>query len=215
MTALAKSTLPVEFFRRQDERDDSTFYTMPRKVVHVDDNAISAIRAVYDEVLPQSGRILDLMSSWRSHLPANRQFDTVVGLGMNAAEMSDNPQLSDHLVFDLNRNNTLPFDDNHFDGVVCAVSVQYMTQPVATFAEVNRVLRPGAPFVLTFSNRCFPTKAVDVWLRMNSQGHCELVRTYFELAGNYEHVKTVAHEGSRSILTHRDPLFALWGYKQR
>lgn len=213
MKAVLNNTLPNEFFRRQDERDDATFYSMPRKVVHIDEHAISAIRDVYGRLLPQTGRMLDLMSSWRSHLPADRDFAHVVGLGMNAAEMADNPQLDDYVVHDLNHNHTLPFADNSFDGVVCAVSVQYMTAPTTTFAEVNRILRPGAPFVVTFSNRCFPTKAVDVWLRMNADGHRELVRTYFELAGNYTRLGEDAYEGQRSLFSQRDPLYAVWGHK--
>lgn len=213
MKAFAPNTLPAEFFRRQDDRDDTTFYSMPRKVVHVDDHAIAAIRSVYARLLPAEGTILDLMSSWRSHLPTDINFDRVVGLGMNAAEMNDNPQLDDYTIHDLNRNPVLPYADHSFDGVVCAVSVQYMTAPLRAFAEVNRILRPGAPFVVTFSNRCFPTKAVDVWLRMNAQGHRELVRTYFEMAGNYTDVDEAAYPGERGLFSQKDPLYAVWGCK--
>ena len=144
-------------FARDDESPDADFYSVPRKVVHIDDGAIAALGALYAEVLPNDGRLLDLMSSWRSHLPQG--FRAVVGLGMNAEEMADNPQLASHVVHDVNRLSRLPFADAEFDGAMCAVSIQYVLHPVLLLREVRRVLRPGAPFVVSFSNRCFPTKA--------------------------------------------------------
>ncbi|MCS7072137.1 MAG: class I SAM-dependent methyltransferase, partial [Anaerolinea sp.] len=134
---------PAEYFRKQDESGDELFYTIPRKVVHIDDDAIRALTGQLAALLPQSGTILDLMSSWRSHLPADRRFERVVGLGMNAEEMADNPQLSAYIVHNLNRNPLLPFDAAAFDAAVCTVSVQYLTNPVAVFTEVARVLKPG------------------------------------------------------------------------
>ena len=143
--------LPAELFRREDESPDPLFYLEPRFTVHIDDAAIAAVAAVYRELLPEGGEILDLMSSWRSHLPEDRAYARVVGLGLNAQEMADNPQLDEYVTHDLNADTRLPFADASFDGAVCTVSVQYMTRPVATFREVNRVLRPGAPFILTYS----------------------------------------------------------------
>src|SRR4029434_8184894 len=99
----------------------------------------------------------------------------VVGLGMNAEEMAENPQLTRSIVHDVNHDERLPFGDAEFDGAVCAVSIQYLTDPLAVFREVRRALRPGAPFVVSFSNRCFPTKAVAVWLGSTDRQHVELV----------------------------------------
>src|SRR5215207_2949600 len=160
------SPYPSAYFQRYDPAEDGVFYEMPRKVVHIDDGAIEALGGVYAELLPATGTLLDLMSAWRTHLPdelAARADLSVVGLGMNAEEMADNPQLSRSVVHDLNRDPTLPFPDEMFDGAMCAVSVQYLTRPLEVFREVARVLRPGAPFIVSFSNRCFPTKAVAVW----------------------------------------------------
>ena len=149
-------------FRRFDEDDDSAFYSFPRRVVHIDDGAIAALTRLYAALVPAGVRVLDLMGSWRSHLPASFG-GAAIGLGLNAVEMAENPHLAAAVVHDLNREPGLPFADAAFDAVVCAVSVQYLTRPLDVFREVRRVLRPGAPFVVSFSNRCFPDKAVALW----------------------------------------------------
>jgi SAM-dependent methyltransferase len=174
--------MPSDAFDRMDPTPDEAFYTYERKVVHIEVGAIEALRETYAEVLPAGARVLDLMSSWRSHLPYTG-IGPVTGLGMNAAEMEDNPQLDSYVVHNLNREPVLPFDDQAFDAVVCAVSVQYLTRPIEVFRDVIRVLTPGGPFVVSFSNRCFPTKAVAIWLANGDAGHRTLVRTYFERAG--------------------------------
>ena len=197
---------PPAAYDRDDESSDAGFYGFPRKVVHIDDGAIAALGRLYAEVLPAGGRLLDLMSSWRSHLPESVRYGEVVGLGMNAEEMSDNPQLAKAVVHDLNRDPRLPFGDAEFDGATCAVSIQYLTHPVRVFRELHRVLRPGAPFVVSFSNRCFPTKAVAVWLGTTDHQHLMLVRSYFEAAGPWRDV--TAEE--RSPDGNGDPLYAVW-----
>jgi len=197
---------PPAAYDREDESSDAGFYGVPRKVVHIDDGAIAALGRLYADVLPAGGRLLDLMSSWRSHLPQGVRYGEVVGLGMNAEEMSDNPQLGKAVVHDLNRDPRLPFGDAEFDGATCAVSIQYVLHPVRVFREVHRVLRPGAPFVVSFSNRCFPSKAVAVWLGTTDQQHLMLVRSYFEAAGPWRDVTAE----DRSPEGSGDPLYAVW-----
>jgi SAM-dependent methyltransferase len=196
---------PPEAYARQDESPDGNFYSFPRKVVHIDDGAIDALGRIYADVLPPGGRILDLMSSWRSHLPGGIHFREVVGLGMNVEEMSENPQLTSSVVHDLNCDPRLPFGDQEFDAAMCAVSIQYMISPLPVFQEVRRVLRPGAPFVVAFSNRCFPTKAVAVWLSATDREHVDLVRAYFETAGGW--VGVTEEDWSRDDMG--DPLYAV------
>jgi SAM-dependent methyltransferase len=196
---------PPDAYAREDESGDDRFYGFPRKVVHIDDGAVAALGRLYGEVLP-AGRLLDLMSSWRSHLPAGGRADEVVGLGMNAEEMADNPQLTKSIVHDLNREPRLPFGDGEFHGAMCAVSIQYVLHPIQVFREVRRVLRPGAPFVVSFSNRCFPTKAVAVWLGTSDVQHRMLVRSYFEAAGGWGDVA----DEDRSPEGNGDPLYAVW-----
>ena len=122
------------------------------------------------------------MSSWISHLPADRAYD-VVGHGMNGTELAANPRLSRWFVQDLNRDPALPLADGSFDAGLCCVGAQYLQAPVAVFAEVRRVLVPGAPFIVSFSNRCFPTKAVAIWRSLDTAGHAALLRLYLERAG--------------------------------
>jgi SAM-dependent methyltransferase len=174
-------------------------------VVHIDDGAIAALGHLYAEVLPAGGRLLDLMSSWRSHLPGPPGTHAVIGLGLNGEEMADNPQLTSAVVHDLNANPRLPFGDQEFDGALCAVSIQYVIHPLQLFREVHRVLRPGGPFVVSFSNRCFPTKAVAVWLRTTDAQHLTLVRACFESAGGWRDVKEEDRSPGGS-----DPLYAVW-----
>jgi SAM-dependent methyltransferase len=168
-------------FARIDPSDDARFYSVARNVVHIEPGAIEALRRVYADHFPRNATVLDLMSSWRSHLP--ERVGRVVGLGMNAEEMADNPQLDEWVIHDLNHEPRLPFPDASFDAVVCAVSVQYLVQPIAVFADVRRVLLPGGPVIVSFSNRCFPTKAVIAWLTTDDAGHRQLVRAYLERAG--------------------------------
>jgi SAM-dependent methyltransferase len=200
--------LPSEYFRRYDDAADELFYTIPRFVVHIDDGAIGALTALLAKVLPPGGVYLDLMSSWRSHLPADLKPTRVVGLGMNAAEMAENPQLDAYVVHNLNETPTLPLTTAEFDAAICTVSVQYMTKPLETFREVNRLLKPGGVFVVSFSNRCFPTKAIAAWVSSGDKEHRELVESYFATAGNWSTPQTAAHTPRQS-----DPLYAVWAHK--
>jgi SAM-dependent methyltransferase len=174
------------FFERQDESDDAHFYSMPRFVVHIDAATIAALTQVYREILPPHGAILDLMSSWVSHLPEELRFARVAGLGMNASELSNNPRLSDHVVQDLNQNPELPYDTASFDAIVNAVSIQYLTRPVQVFRSCARVLRPGGLYAVAMSHRCFPTKAIRAWHALPPRERLEVVKEYFRNAGGYE-----------------------------
>lgn len=174
------------FFERQDESDDAQFYSMPRFVVHIDAATIAALTQVYREILPPHGAILDLMSSWVSHLPEEMRFARVAGLGMNASELSNNPRLSDHVVQDLNQNPELPYDTASFDAIVNAVSIQYLTRPVQVFRSCARVLRPGGLYAVAMSHRCFPTKAIRAWHALPLRERLEVVKEYFRNAGAYE-----------------------------
>jgi len=189
-------------FSRMDPSDDALFYSVARKVVHLEPGAIEALRGVYAERFPRGATVLDLMSSWRSHLPDG--LGRVVGLGMNAEEMAANPRLDDWVVHDLNREARLPFPDGSFGAAACAVSVQYLTRPVDVFADVRRVLAPGASFVVSFSNRCFPTKAIAAWLTADDDEHRQIVRAYLERSG----FAAVADE---RVVSPDDPLFVVSG----
>lgn len=198
--------LPIEYFAKQDNSDDSLFYQFPRKVVHIDEGAIKALSERFASILPKNAVLLDLMSSWRSHLPPQLMPTRVVGLGMNAEEMADNPVLTEYIVHNLNRKPTLPFANETFDGAICTVSVQYLQRPIEVFREVRRVCKPGAPFVVSFSNRCFPTKAVVVWLATTDNQRMALVTHYFEDAGNWSDIRAWAKPRKFGS----DPLYIVW-----
>lgn len=174
-----------EHFQRMDESDDSLFYREARLVTHIDDDAIAAVSKFYGELIPPGSRVLDLMTSWVSHLPEGLGLAGAAGLGMNAVELDQNPVLTERVVQDLNRNPVLPWVNESFDAAIVTVSVQYLTDPPAVFAEVGRVLKPGAPFAVAYSNRCFPTKAVAVWQSLNSREHAELIGLYFRLSHRF------------------------------
>ena len=175
--------LPADAFSKADTSPDPAFYTQPRFVTHIDDGAIAAVTAAYRDLLPPGGDILDLMSSWVSHLPADIAYRSVTGHGMNAAELAANGRLTATIVQDLNAHPALPFPDAAFDAATCCVSVQYLQRPVEMFREVRRVLRPAAPFVVSFSNRCFPTKAVAIWQALDGPDQQRLVGAYMQAAG--------------------------------
>ncbi|WP_089940936.1 class I SAM-dependent methyltransferase [Candidatus Entotheonella palauensis] len=208
---MAESPFLPEHFARLDEDPDPVFYDMPRKVVHIDDHAIEEVKQFFRDTLPSDGVILDLMSSWRSHWPPDMPKQKLVGLGMNAEEMSENPDLDDFVIHDLNSNPLLPFEEATFDAVVVTVSIQYMTQPVEVFREVHRILKPDGLFVVIYSNRMFPTKAVAIWRGLNDRQHAELIGAYFQQAGNFTAIEALDRTPAASGYT--DPVYVVMARK--
>jgi len=207
MTGNPLADLPAGAFARQDEGDDLDFYAPPRLVTHIDDAAVAALTARYRDLLPAGGRVLDLMSSWVSHLPADRAYAEVVGHGMNARELAANPRLDRWFVQDLNREPHLPLDDRAFDAALCCVGIQYLQRPIEVLAEVRRTLRPDALFVASFSNRCFPSKAVAIWRALDAAGHVALIELYLARAGFRSSTSQTLTDGRRS-----DPLTIVIGH---
>lgn len=201
--------LPDDLLRRQDESADELFYVQPRLLAHIDDAAIAALGEFLRGVIPADAEVLDLMSAYVCHLPDDVRAGCkrVAGLGMNAEEMAANRQLDEYAVHNLNRDPVLPYADASFDAALCTVSVQYLLQAPEVFREVSRVLRPGAPFVVSFSNRCFPTKAIAAWLYSGDREHLSLVRTYFERGACWREI-TMADLSPNPGAS--DPLYAVW-----
>jgi SAM-dependent methyltransferase len=200
--------IPEEAFRRTDEMPDEEFYRTPRLVRHIDDRAIAAVTQLYRELFPAGGEILDLMSSWVSHLPPEVAYRRVIGLGMNEVELRRNERLDSYVVQNLNTNPGLPFGEAEFDGVGICVSIDYLTRPAEVLREVGRVLKVGVPLIVTFSNRCFPTKAVQIWRQLDDRGHVQLVESYLEEAGNFRNVRSLDRSPRRLF---SDPLYAVVG----
>ena len=203
-------------WQRVDESADSVFYQPPRLVVHVDDHFIQTLTDYYRQHLQEGMKVLDMMSSYKSHLPGGVKFGHVSGQGMNKTELEANDQLDDFIIQDLNLNPHLPYDDNSFDAVLNTVSVQYLKRPVEVFREVGRVLKPGGQFIVSFSNRMFPTKAVAIWRENDDMGHLALVMQYFAESGRFDEpdlFQDVA-KGSNWFFNSKDPVYILNGVKK-
>jgi len=178
--------IPPRLLSRADESPDPLFYVQPRFVTHIDAATIEALTSFYRERLPEGGDLLDLMSSWVSHLPAEARYARVAGLGMNEAELIANSQLSDHVVHDLNADPVLPYESLSFDSVLIAVSVQYLTRPIEVFREIRRVLRPAGEALVAVSHRIFPTKAIALFLSTPPAERPRIVASYFQAAGGFD-----------------------------
>lgn len=218
----AEPGVETEFYRddpyaRLDSRNDALFYRTPRLVQHLDAAARARVTDVYARLLTSGMHVLDLMSSWVSHLPEEDL--RVTGLGLNAEELARNPRLATRLVHDVNASPRLPFADGSFDAAVCTASVEYLIEPVVLFREIARVLRPGAPFALTFSERWFPPKVVRVWIELHPFERLALVLDYFRRSGAFIDLHTESIRGlprpaddqyaDRFALS--DPVYAVWG----
>lgn len=178
-----KADFPPDAFKKWDLADDCEFYAHPRFVTHIDETAIAALTSFYRETLPTGGVLLDLMSSWVSHLPSEAAYAEVIGHGMNEAELAANPRLGRRFVLDLNRSPRLPLCGSSVDAAMICVSIQYLQQPIAVLREIARVLKSGQPLIVSFSNRCFPTKAVAIWQALGDAGHAQLVELYLRRSG--------------------------------
>ena len=200
--------LPHGAFAKLDGEDDEVFYKPPRLVCHIDDGAIAALTRFYRGVLPRGGVLLDLMSSWVSHLPPEIGYREVIGHGMNGAELAANPRLTRWFIQNLNRKTSLPLGDASLDAAMICVSIQYLQQPIAVLREVARLLRPGAPLVISFSNRCFWTKAVAIWRALDDEGHTSLVERYLRQAG-FARIET--HRLAEWVEDVSDPMIAVVG----
>jgi SAM-dependent methyltransferase len=200
--------LPQGAFAKIDGEEDEIFYEPPRLVCHIDDGAIAAMTGFYRRVLPAGGALLDLMSSWVSHLPPEIEYAEVIGHGMNPTELAANPRLTRWFVQNLNRETRLPLADASVDAAMVCVSIQYLQQPVAVVRELARVLRPAGPLVISFSNRCFWTKAVAIWRALDGAGHARLVEHYLRHVG-FERIET--HQLAEWVEDVSDPMTAVVG----
>ena len=208
----AEPPFSPEFFEREDESNDALFYTEPRLLVHIDEQAIAAVSQLFLDLISPDSVVLDLMSSWRSHWPQDHPKERMMGLGLNAAEMQANPDLDEFVIHNVNEDPVLPFEDESFDAVVITVSVQYLKRPVETFRQVYRILRQDGLLIVTFSNRMFPTKAVRIWRVSTDKGRMGLVAAYLEEAGEF--VDVHGDLANPETSPPGDPIFFVTGRKE-
>ena len=177
-----------------DDTNDLNFYDYPRLVTHVDEGFVDRLTNLYRERLQSNTRILDLMSSWVSHLPDDVEYAHVEGHGMNAEELAKNPRLDHFFVQDLNQNPKLPLEDADFDAVLIAVSIQYLQYPEAVLSEIHRILKPNGVVIISFSNRMFYQKAIAAWRDGTDTDRVNLVRQYFQSVDGFSQPETVVHQ---------------------
>jgi SAM-dependent methyltransferase len=209
-------------FQREDDGTDLVFYKKPRFVQHIDDRAIEVVKDLYGRFVHDGMRVLDLMSSWTSHLPAELHLKQLSGLGLNAEELGKNKELSDWVVHDLNENPILPYEAESYDAVVCTVSIEYVVDPETVFKEIGRILRPGGTFIVTFSNRWFPEKAINIWKDLHEFERMGLVMEYFHKSNMFTDLETYSVRGLPRPtddkyfpeLMDSDPIYAVWGYRR-
>jgi SAM-dependent methyltransferase/FKBP-type peptidyl-prolyl cis-trans isomerase 2 len=219
-----QSQTPTDFFTddpfaRGDNQDDARFYGKPRLVNHIDAQADAIISSLYGRLLKPGSKVLDLMSSWNSHLPESLEVAQLTGLGLNHEELAKNPRLTDYVVHDLNHDTILPFGNHEFEAVICTVSMEYLTHPGEIFREVVRILKPGGIFIHTFSNRWFPPKVVRIWTELLEWERSGLVLEYFLLSGAFDRLHTFSARGWPRPVSDRyfpqvpvsDPVYAIWG----
>jgi Methyltransferase domain len=202
-------------FEREDESDDQNFYAIPRLVYHIDEPAVASLTQYYRNNIPPGSEILDICSSWVSHYPLEfpKIMKRISATGISALELKLNDQLTDYQAKNLNKDMTLPYPDQSFDAVTCVVSIDYMNKPIEVLKEVHRVLKPGGKVIISQSNRCFPSKAIRMWLGMNDRQHLELINAYFQYAGGFKERK--AFDITATVPTgYRDPMFIVEAVKE-
>jgi hypothetical protein len=209
-------------FQREDDGTDIVFYKKPRFVQHIDDRAVEVIKGLYGRFVHDGMRVLDLMSSWKSHLPEGLCLEQLSGLGLNEKELAKNKDLSDWVVHDLNENPILPYKDEAYDAVVCTVSIEYLIDPETVFKEIGRILRPGGIFIVTFSNRWFPEKVINIWKELHEFERMGLVMEYFQKSKMFTDLETYSIRGLPRPTNDKyfpeimdsDPIYAAWGYRK-
>jgi Methyltransferase domain len=205
-------------FGRLDSTPDSTFYAEPRFVEHIDDHAVKIMTDfVTNEAIQHSDSVLDLCSSWTSHIDTKVNLPRVAGLGMNEMELKANPSLTEYVVRDLNENPRLPYEDETFSVVLCQLSIDYLTRPLEVMKEVGRVLRPGGRVHILFSNRLFIQKAVAVWTGKDDIDHAYTVGGYLALCdGGFENIRAqdLSTRGGRRKMIVGDPVYVVSATKK-
>jgi SAM-dependent methyltransferase len=202
-----------------DDNDDNLFYSYPRFVTHVDDSFIQQLTDLYRKLLKPDTRILDMMSSWVSHLPEEIKFTHVEGHGLNEEELARNPRLDHYFVQNLNDKPQLPLKDQDFDAVINCVSVQYLQYPEAVFSEIHRILKPGGVAIISFSNRMFYQKAIQAWREGSEISRVQLVKSYFTGVPGFSSPEVIANQSSIPNFLQwlgaggGDPFYAVVAYK--
>ena len=207
--------------KRENDEDDKVFYHSPRMVPHLDSTAQSIVSSFYGRLVKKDAIVLDLMSSWQSHLSTSHSACTVLGLGLNEEELERNDSLDSYSIQDLNKNTRLPYDDQSIDAAICTVSMEYLCRPREIMAEICRILRPGGLFAITISERWFPGKQIHPWAELHPFERQGFILNYFLGEPRFENIHTESVRGYprppedkySSQTPYSDSLYMVWAQR--
>ncbi len=210
-----------ESFKRQDETDDAIFYKEPRITTHIDSKAHENLVELYRKIFPEKGKVLDLMSSYQSHIPEDKNLE-VIGLGLNEEEMKQNSRLKDYVIHDLNREPKLPFGQEEFDVVVCDLSIEYITKPLELISDIKRTLKKNGLLLFSFSNRYFPPKVIKLWIDLHEFERMGYVLELLLRTGGFKNFKTYSIRGFKRPYDDKyfgctlfsDPIYVVYAQKE-
>lgn len=201
-----------------DSSDDQIFYQQPRFVHHLDQPFRNRLTNLYRDRIPSCAVVLDLMSSWVSHLPDEISYDKVIGHGLNQDELESNPRFDSYWLQNLNQDQQLPLDDESVDVVLIVAGWQYLQQPEAVASELYRVTRRKGSMIVAFSNRMFFSKAPQIWTDYGDFDHLNYVSTVATAQG-WKKPELIAEDTYKSGLmgligSKGDPFFAVICHKE-
>ena len=188
---------------KSDICDDEIFYQQPRFVHHLSDSFRTRLTSLYSEYLLNHHIILDLMSSWVSHLPSNISYKKVIGHGMNEAELSSNERLDRFFVQNLNKKQNMPIEDSSIDVGLIVAGWQYLQYPEKVSLELSRVIKSDSLLIISFTNRAFWTKAPNIWTYSSEEKRIEYVTNV--LTSNGWRIEKILNER-----THDKKLFGFY-----
>tara|TARA_B100001769_G_scaffold25409_1_gene16774 strand:- start:11 stop:661 length:651 start_codon:yes stop_codon:yes gene_type:complete len=198
---------------KSDISDDGIFYQQPRFVHHLSDSFRNRLTSLYSEYLLNHHIILDLMSSWVSHLPSNISYKKVIGHGMNEAELSSNERLDRFFVQNLNKKQNMPIEDSSVDVGLIVAGWQYLQYPEKVSLELSRVIKSDSLLIISFTNRAFWTKAPNIWTYSSEEKRIEYVTSV--LTSNGWRIEKILNEKTQDkklfgfYSSESDPFFSV------
>ena len=198
---------------KSDISDDEIFYQQPRFVHHLSDSFRTRLTSLYSEYLLNHHIILDLMSSWVSHLPTNISYKKVIGHGMNQAELSSNERLDSFFVQNLNKKQNMPIEDSSIDVGLIVAGWQYLQYPEKVSLELSRIIKSDSLLIISFTNRAFWTKAPNIWTYSSEENRIEYVTSV--LTANGWRIEKVLNEKTQDkklfgfYSSESDPFFSV------
>ena len=198
---------------KSDISDDEIFYQQPRFVHHLSDSFRNRLTSLYSEYLLNHHIILDLMSSWVSHLPSNISYKKVIGHGMNQAELSSNERLDKFFVQNLNKKQNMPIEDSSVDVGLIVAGWQYLQYPEKVSLELSRVIKSDSLLIISFTNRAFWTKAPNIWTYSSEEKRIEYVTSV--LTSNGWRIEKILNEKTQDkklfgfYSSESDPFFSV------